>query len=139
MPPGNPPRRALGRQPLPALARREEIHHEDHGKAATAERSAPPSRGPATRRGRTHPGKDDRICDRRIDRDQRLCSPQPPQREANAWQEAEFIGYPPGEGPAQGDAKAKPEMSLRGLAFGLAHKSENALACMEQGMNPGCQ
>jgi hypothetical protein len=61
------------------------------------------------------------------------------QREANAWQEAEFIGYPPGEGPAQGDAKAKPEMSLRGLAFGLAHKSENALSCMEQGMNPGCQ
>ncbi|MCC6504895.1 MAG: hypothetical protein IT475_05545 [Aquimonas sp.] len=61
------------------------------------------------------------------------------QREANAWQEAEFIGYAPGEGPAQGDAKAKPEMSLRGLAFGLAHKSENALSCMEQGMNPGCQ
>lgn len=61
------------------------------------------------------------------------------QREQAAWAEAEFIGYPPGEGPAQGDAKAKPEMSLHGLAFGLAHKSENALSCMEQGMNPGCQ
>ncbi|MBK9497560.1 MAG: hypothetical protein IPO08_24160 [Xanthomonadales bacterium] len=61
------------------------------------------------------------------------------QREQAAWAEAEFIGYPPGEGPAQGDAKAKPEMSLHGLAFGLAHKSENALSCMEQGLNPGCQ
>ena len=60
------------------------------------------------------------------------------QREQAAWAEAEFIGYPPGIGPIQ-DAKAKPESSLRSLALGLASKSENALSCMEQGLNPGCQ
>ena len=45
-------------------------------------------------------------------------------REAAAWQDAELNEAP---------------TSLRSLAFGLATKSENALACMEQGMNPGCQ
>lgn len=46
-------------------------------------------------------------------------------REAAAWQDAEL--------------NEAPVTSLRSLAFGLATKSENALACMEQGMNPGCQ
>ena len=55
-------------------------------------------------------------------------------REAAALQEAELVGYLPGEAPGE-----LPEQSLRSLAFGLATKSENALACMEQGMNPGCQ
>ena len=55
-------------------------------------------------------------------------------REAAAWQDAELVGYLPGEAPGE-----LPEQSLRSLAFGLATKSENALACMEQGMNPGCQ